>query len=226
MMTTTISVSVPATQDSRRRRPDIGRLLMVPFVTALLIANAARVVTTGMVDLDPVAFAGAALTAAFYALVLWAYARRSPARATSRHWPSHVAAVVASWSVFAFPLLPHGHRGQGVGIAADVFLLAGSAWSLWSLRTLGRSFSVLAQARSLVSSGPYRLVRHPLYLGEIVGAVGLALNVLSWWSIVTWTVLVGLQLYRSVYEERVLAAAIPEYGAYQSSTRRLLPGLV
>ena len=51
---------------------------------------------------------------------------------------------------------------------ADVLLLAGTAWSVWSLRFLGRNVSVLAQARDVVDRGPYRWVRHPLYAGEIV----------------------------------------------------------
>jgi protein-S-isoprenylcysteine O-methyltransferase Ste14 len=205
------------------RRIDLGRLLMVPVMLILLMVNAARLVTTHS---DVVAMLGAVLAVAFYALVLWAYTHRSPARATSRHWPSHIAAVLATWLVFAFPLLPHDKHSQSIAVAGDIFLLAGLTWSLWSLRTLGRSFSVLAQARVVVNSGPYRFVRHPLYLGEIISAVGLALNVLSLWSVLTWGLLVGLQLYRSVHEERVLAATLPEYEAYRTSTKRLLPGLV
>lgn len=214
---TDLDIATPA------RRTDIGRLLMVPVMLMLLWVNAARLVSA---DADVIAMLGSCLAVAFYALVLWAYAHRSPARATSRHWPSHVAAVVATWLVFVFPLLPHGHHGQVVAATSDAFLLSGLAWSLWSLRTLGRSFSVLAQARAVVTSGPYRFVRHPLYFGEIVGAVGLALSVLSLWSVTAWGLLVGLQLYRSVHEERVLAATLPEYETYRSTTKRLLPGLV
>jgi protein-S-isoprenylcysteine O-methyltransferase Ste14 len=210
---------------SRTPRMDFGRLLMVPLVVGLLALNVNGIIASGL-QLDLVDLAGAVLTAGFYALVLWAYARRSPARATRHHWPSHVAAIVASWLVFAFPLLPHGAHGATVGVAADVFLLCGSAWSLWSLRTLGRSFSVLAQARTIVTAGPYRLVRHPLYFGELVGAVGLSLKVFSVWSVITWTALVGLQLYRSAQEERVLDDTLGEYGSYRSRTKRLIPGLL
>jgi protein-S-isoprenylcysteine O-methyltransferase Ste14 len=128
--------------------------------------------------------------------------------------------------VFAFPVLPHPTHGAAVAAAADVLLLAGSIWSVWSLRRLGRSFSVIAQARAVVSTGPYRLVRHPLYLGEVVSAAGLALTVAGWPALAAWCVLVSLQVYRSVQEERVLSAHLPDYADYRARTHRLIPGVL
>ena len=66
------------------------------------------------------------------------------------------------------PLLhgaPPGAVRQGV---SDVLLLAGLAWAVWSLRSLGRNLSVIPQARDVADAGPYRWIRHPLYAGEIV----------------------------------------------------------
>ena len=76
---------------------------------------------------------------------------------------------------FAFPLLHGAPPGTGRQFVSDLLLVAGMAWSVWSLRFLGRNVSVLAQARDVVDRGPYRWVRHPLYTGEIVSSLGVAI---------------------------------------------------
>ena len=111
-------------------------------------------------------WAGTLLTVAFYVLVIWCYLRRGPARATTRSITARAAAVVATWIPFAIPLLhgsPPGAVWQGV---SDVLLLAGTAWAVWSLRSLGRNLSVIAQARDVADAGPYRWIRHSLYAGR------------------------------------------------------------
>ena len=207
-------------------RLDLGRLVTLPLVVLLLVINAVRVGNAAAGDVGLVEAVGALLTAVFYALVAWAYLHRTRAGATSTSWPGHAAAVAASWGVFVFPVLPHPTHGAAVAAAADVLLLAGLSWSVWSLRQLGRSFSVIAQARAVVSTGPYRLVRHPLYLGEMVSAAGLALTVVGWPALATWCMLVSLQVYRSVQEERVLSAHLPDYADYRARTHRLIPGVL
>jgi protein-S-isoprenylcysteine O-methyltransferase Ste14 len=206
-------------------RFDLGRLLMTPVIVVLLSAMLLRGVVV-LAASDVVGVVGAVLIAAFYSLMLWAYLNRSRASATSSHWRSHVAAVVATYLTLTFPILPAGRPSVGISIIGDALLLAGSAWSVWALRTLGRSFSILAQARAVVTTGPYRMVRHPLYFGEVVGALGVAVHVYSIWSAAVWVLLVVLQLYRSGHEERVLASRLPDYVTYQQTTKRMVPGLL
>jgi protein-S-isoprenylcysteine O-methyltransferase Ste14 len=168
---------------------------------------------------------GTVLVCAFYALIIWCYLRRGPAVATSGSVTAHVAAVTGTLAPFSIPLLRGSPPGGDQQLAADLLLVAGLAWAVWSLRFLGRNLSVIAQARQVVEKGPYRWVRHPLYTGEIVSALGLALTASSGPAIAVWVLLVALQVYRALREEQVLLRALPGYRAYRRRTAALLPGI-
>jgi protein-S-isoprenylcysteine O-methyltransferase Ste14 len=187
-----------------RQRLDIGRLIMVPAFAVAIVAD--------FFSLDHGAHSGAAgvlrsvgiaLVLAFYALAIWCYLRRSPAVATSGSVTAHAAAITATWLPFVLPLQPGAPPGQGRQALSDVLLICGMGWAVWSLRFLDRNVSVLAQARAVVAQGPYRWVRHPLYIGEIVSSLGLAVAVNSYAAVGLWLVLCGLQAYRAVREEQV-----------------------
>lgn len=212
------------------RSVDWGRVGMVPLATVLGAAAVSRVVTlTGNDAAGALALAStavsAALTALFYTLMVWAYLRRGPARATSSVRLVLLAAPVATFLPFALPHVGAGGASTDVVVLADLLLAGGLIWSVWSLRHLDRSLSVVPQARVLVVDGPYRLVRHPLYLGEIVAMLGLALSLGGVWPVVGWSVLVALQCYRATQEESLLGAHLPGYAAYRARTARVLPGL-
>jgi protein-S-isoprenylcysteine O-methyltransferase Ste14 len=161
----------------------------------------------------------------FYALLAWCYLRRGRAVATSSSPLAHVVAVVATVTPFGFALLPAVRAGVSRSLAANVLLVAGSAWSVWALRSLGRSFGVVAQARTLVQRGPYRWVRHPLYLGEVVASLGLALNVGTVPAALLWVALCAMQVYRATREEDVLVRSLTDYAGYRLRTSALLPGV-
>ncbi len=165
------------------------------------------------------------LVIVFYAVLLWCYLRRGPAVATSPSVTAHAAAIAATWLPFALPFLRGQPPGSGRQALSDVLLVCGMAWSVWSLRTLGRNVSVIAQARDVVTAGPYRWVRHPLYTGEIVSALGLAIAMNSIAAFACWLALCGLQVYRAMREEQVLLQALPAYAAYRRGTAALLPGV-
>lgn len=209
-----------------RVRLDVGRLIMVPAFAVALIAD--------VFSLEHGAHSGAAgvlrsvgtaLVVAFYALAIWCYVRRGPAVATSGSVTAHAAAIVATWLPFTVPLHPGVPPGQGRQALSDVLLICGMALAVWSLRFLDRNVSVLAQAREVVARGPYRWVRHPLYAGEIVSSLGLAIAVNSYTALALWLALCGLQVYRAVREEQVLMRALPAYRSYRSRTAALLPGV-
>ncbi|HYY11015.1 MAG TPA: isoprenylcysteine carboxylmethyltransferase family protein [Kineosporiaceae bacterium] len=203
-------------------RPDWGRLAMIPLGTlGALAATAAVARQTG-----PAHMAAGALTLAFYVLLLWAYLRRGRARSTSRAWSVWVASPLATALPVLLPLTGTGDPAPLALAAGEVLLVTGLAWSVWSIRTLGRSLSVVPQARELVHRGPYARVRHPLYLGEIIATLGLVLTAGGVLPMAGWVVLVLLQAYRASHEERLLGTDLPGYEAYRRSTPLLVPGLI
>jgi protein-S-isoprenylcysteine O-methyltransferase Ste14 len=137
-----------------------------------------------------------------------------------------VAALVGT---LAPSLLVYGNqRGADRfwALPAALLLVVGMAWAIWSLSALGRCFSVVPEARGLVTSGPYRWVRHPVYLGEIIAALGLLLPIISVFHVMVFVVFCLLQIWRTRHEEAALEHSFPEYAAYRSRTSRLLPGLL
>jgi protein-S-isoprenylcysteine O-methyltransferase Ste14 len=207
-------------------RLDIGRVTMVPAFAGILVVDGRSLdhgVHSGATGV--LSSAGAVLVLAFYALVIWCYLRRGPAVATSASPTAHAAAIGATWLPFALPLLHGAAPGQGRQALSEALLICGMVWAVWSLRVLGRNVSVLAQARDVVVRGPYRWVRHPLYSGEIVSSLGLAVGLNSYSALALWLALCGLQIYRAVREEQVLLQAFPAYRSYQRHTAALLPGV-
>jgi apolipoprotein N-acyltransferase len=107
---------------------------------------------------------------------------------------------------------------QGVARAGS-----GSALVLWRL---GKSFSILPEARKLVTGGPYAYVRHPLYSVEIITILGTALQFAAPWSWIIAVIVVVLLWIRSHFEEQVLEQTFPEYAAYRARTKRFIPGVL
>jgi protein-S-isoprenylcysteine O-methyltransferase Ste14 len=209
-----------------RCRIDVGRVVMVPAACAILFVDAFSLVHGASSDgTDALRSVGAVLVLAFYVVLIWCYMRRGPATATSASFTAHAAAIAATWLPFLLPLVRGVAPGAVQQAASDVLLVSGAAWSVWSLRFLGRNVSVLAQARAVVDRGPYRWVRHPLYAGEIVSSLGVALAMNSLAALACWLVLCGLQIYRALREEQVLLDALPAYRDYRTHTAALVPGL-
>ena len=108
-------------------------------------------------------------------------------------------------------------------LAVDFGAVAVCIWLLVSVLFLGRCFGVLPEARGLVTSGPYRFIRHPVYLGEIGACAGLAIAAPSPANAGALTALIVAQFVRMRLEERALTQAFPEYAGYVSRTTRFLP---
>jgi protein-S-isoprenylcysteine O-methyltransferase Ste14 len=164
-------------------------------------------------------------TLVFFALSVVMYTvRYIPQRSATGFYP-RFAAVVGTFSSLGFVLLPPQELSYGLYLASLLLLIAGIIFSICALTVLGRSISLLPQARRLVTSGPYALVRHPLYLGEMVAIAGIALQHLSVWALLLLVLVWAFQLQRMKYEELVLFQSFPEYADYMARTARLLPGV-
>jgi protein-S-isoprenylcysteine O-methyltransferase Ste14 len=88
---------------------------------------------------------------------------------------------------------------------------------------LGKSFSVVPQARRLVRMGPYSVVRHPMYLAEEVALLGCLLRFFSPQTLALFLAHCALQIARILFEEKLLRRAFPDYREYARSTSRLIP---
>ena len=111
-------------------------------------------------------------------------------------------------------------------IAGPILLITGHLFAAFALSFLGRGFSILAEARVLVTSGPYAIVRHPLYLAEEISILGL---IIMWGTIPAYTLLVVhffIQVMRMRYEEKVLTRVFPEYEAYRARTKAFIPWIL
>ena len=112
-----------------------------------------------------------------------------------------------------------------------LILVIGGIWIRWTaVRTLGRLFTGFVAIKSdhrLVTSGIYRIVRHPSYTGLLVAHTGLGLSLASWVSLSMSTIpFVVATFYRMPVEESALRNAFGrEYDDYARSTRRLVPWL-
>ena len=106
-------------------------------------------------------------------------------------------------------------------ILATTLITLGNMSDLWGYTVLTRSFGIVPEARELKTTGPYRFVRHPIYLGQFISQGGVWLCAVQ--THVVWiafyTLFVAMQLYRSKLEDRVLAEAFGEKGrAWQRRT--------
>ncbi len=151
--------------------------------------------------------------------------RLNPVSRFAGAWPC-AAAILGGFLMSALVLLrPRTDLPIAVQIAASVLVLAGNIFAVLIMVRLGRSFSILPQARRLVTTGPYKIVRHPLYLAEAIATLGALINFISPWALLLVAVQIVLQLVRIRYEERVLSETFPEYAAYAKTTARLIPGI-
>lgn len=101
--------------------------------------------------------------------------------------------------------------------------LVGAAFSIWSIAHLKASFGLRTAVRELVTSGPYRRIRHPLYFGEIIHILGIAILAATPAALYLFVVAVALQAVRAKIEERKFLATVPEYAAFQRNTGFLWP---
>ena len=136
-----------------------------------------------------------------------------------------VSALIGTFLIAVVVLFPRRELSFAAGIVSTILLLAGNAIAVYVLAHLGRSFSIMPEARGLVRSGLYRYVRHPLYLAEMVASIGTVMQYLSVWTALILAIQIAFQLRRMQNEEIVLTEIFPEYTTYRQKTARLVPGI-
>lgn len=160
-------------------------------------------------------------------LIAASFLIRGRARSAAPSWASRVVAYVNSFLVMVFILVagklqPEWLRptpNDALRFAGAILWLAAAALCLWPVWYLRRSFSLEPQARALVTSGPYRLARHPIYTVYLLINAGILLRHLTVPFALVLALWVVLLLVRVRYEEGVLTAAFPEYTEYRRRVR-------
>jgi protein-S-isoprenylcysteine O-methyltransferase Ste14 len=164
----------------------------------------------------------------FLLLVVAAYLTRTHAVAFARgFWERSFPILVLFATFVGMYFLGRDGGAQRVDLVVVGLLLTlvGFYFSLWAVWHLRASFGIMAEARSPVMSGPYRYVRHPLYLGESLSMLGLCLAMGTATALIFWTIWTAMQLGRAYIEENKLACQFDDYQAYRETTRFILPGL-
>ena len=122
---------------------------------------------------------------------------------------------LAMWLIFTRAAAPHT-ASQWVGLALAIVGLGGITVARW---TLGNSFSVIPQARQLVTQGIYAKLRNPIYVSGTVFIAGLFLIVGNPWLWVVLAALIVMQVFRARKEAAVLEAKFgDEYRRYREHT--------
>ena len=183
-------------------------------------------------------FVGATLTAGLYVI------RKNPAAINERGRPS--AKTKSFDKVFA-ALTPPLHLGSLVVAGLDyrfgwstvplwaqivgfIGLLPGVLVPYWVMLVNAYAATTVRveteRGQHVITTGPYRIVRHPLYTAVVLGYVFAPLAFGSWWMAAPAALLVGLFVWRTVNEDRTLQEELPGYREYAQKTRfRLLPGI-
>ena len=116
-------------------------------------------------------------------------------------------------------------EGSGLIVCA-----AGVAFALWARRTLGRNWSgnpTIKEGHELVTRGPYRLVRHPIYTGMLLAAAGTALGHGKVQDLMLLLVALAVIWLKARLEERLMLRQFPdEYASYRRRTKALIPFLL
>lgn len=167
--------------------------------------------------------------ASWHLAALWRGAKRE--EAPRREYRLHFAiAIVGFFLVFSAwpPLARLWPMSDALGWAMVALTAAGFAFAWWARIHLGRLWSggvVLREDHRVVDSGPYALVRHPIYTGLFAALIAMAL------AKGTPLALVGAALFvlgftlKARVEERFLEQALPDYAAYRRRVGMIVPGI-
>jgi protein-S-isoprenylcysteine O-methyltransferase Ste14 len=160
--------------------------------------------------------------ASFYILLALLIMTRPPAKAQADGLLPRIAAFVGSympWTITFF-----GRTEEALpNLLSTACVLIGMIMVLVTIRHLGRSFSLVPQARSVVQTGPYRWIKHPLYLAEEIAILGVVLQDLTPVTVIVLVLHIGVQVCRILYEEDLLRRNCLEYSSYEASRWRLIP---
>jgi protein-S-isoprenylcysteine O-methyltransferase Ste14 len=233
----TIEASAPrfrTTPTDQVRLLVFGRLVPASFFAMLGYLQFLRVASDVRALPNPVTAVSvlsgplpAALYLLFCAIPVVIYVGRPAPRARDGRMLPRIAGLGGTVMLLVVGALPQGARlytpPSWLGGVSTAVSVAAFAMAVYGLLHLRRSLSIIPEVRRLVTGGPYRVVRHPLYAAEILAACAFVMVNPGALPLAVLAPFVATQLLRSRFEERLLTAAYPEYVDYAKRTRRLIP---
>lgn len=146
---------------------------------------------------------------------------RRPTRDISRR-PADWALGLAGTLLPLTAIAPEGTPVAPIALCAGL-MGVGFLLQLWAKLTLRRSFGVVAANRGVKASGPYRLVRHPMYAGYALTHVGFLLSGPAVWNLAVYGATLVIAIRRILAEERVLMQDAAYRTLAEKTRSRLLP---
>ncbi|HEY3797614.1 MAG TPA: isoprenylcysteine carboxylmethyltransferase family protein [Caulobacteraceae bacterium] len=143
-----------------------------------------------------------------------------------------VGLLLVSVAAFIVPSLDRrfgwSHAPVWVAVAGDA-LVAVSLWlsfRVFLANSFGAATVQVVEGQTVISTGPYAVVRNPMYSGAVLFFVGMALALGSWWALIPAALTIPAFSWRLLDEEAFLADSLPGYRDYQAKVRwRLIPGV-
>lgn len=205
----------------------LAMLLWFGYASYMQIFSiAATIIHRAEIPMWQLALVSLIASSVFLLLILYFTITRLPPRDSAAGIEPRITAIAGTFIMTLLIVMPVGVVGPEIRLLSAILILVGTILSAYCIRQLGRSFSIMATARKLVTEGPYKIVRHPLYGAEVVTIVGVVLNHWTLPAVALGLVWIGLQIRRAQNEERVLRASFPEYGDYARRVPMLLPGFI
>lgn len=205
----------------------IGRVIIVLIVTVLATFGAIHLLVNFQQETSAssLAIVTRTVTIAFMVLQVVMTVWRLPPKGTARGIESRVTSVAGTFLILVAAFLIPAVDSEAVQVTALCLIFIGTVSSIFCLYWLGRSFSIMATARKLVTSGPYSIVRHPLYVCEAIFVSGVIVSHFSALMVALGALQFLLQYRRAKNEEAILRQTFPEYHAYEQTTPMLVPTL-
>jgi protein-S-isoprenylcysteine O-methyltransferase Ste14 len=203
----------------------LGAFGFLVYVQGSLALDGVQLAIAGQLDRPTTMYLlNRVLALAFFTCVFLIYIVRGSALGKDHSPGAVLTAMVGTLILYSLWFLPEGRTDNLYVLAlGDVLLSAGMALAIYGVACLRHRFSIVPEARGLVTTGPYAFVRHPIYFGEILAALGMIMPSLFSSHAAVLVLFIAAQLRRTVYEERVLRANFPAYAVYAKRVRRLIP---
>jgi protein-S-isoprenylcysteine O-methyltransferase Ste14 len=200
--------------------------LMLASVVAYGLGSAHSIEASSSL-LDYARLASKLCLLSFLAMIAYLTLKRDGPLAKAAGWQPRVSAVFGTNLIFISILFlpPRTDLGVSEHLLSAGLMLAGNVLCVYVLSHLGRSFSIMAEARKLVSDGPYRVIRHPLYLAEQIAIIGIFIQYASVYAVIIVVIQFLFQVRRMLNEEKLLYSYFPEYEKYMLKTARLVPAI-